>query len=199
MMGDLFPDAPRASVPHDPLDRHYTPQALADAIVQRLWRRGALGTDSHVVEPSAGGGAFVRAALRAGVASVTAIDVDPDAAGLALATLACPGADWLSLAPDVEADVVVGNPPFGGPPDYLGLQHALAAVSVARFAVALILPWSWLGTPTPRRMLGERPPSEVWPIGRRPWPRSVRETAVWVWEVGCEGPTAIGEPIEWGF
>jgi len=64
------------------LDAYYTPDALAAACVARC----GIGMYAGVVEPSVGGGAWVRA-LRAGVLGVhvTGIDIDPEAAGL----LAC--------------------------------------------------------------------------------------------------------------
>lgn len=190
--------APRPSVPHDELDRHYTPQALADAIVDRLVSRGHIGNGCHAIEPSAGGGAFVRALHRHRI-TVTAVDVDPEAVGLQIADLAFPG-DWPAYArvSHASADAVVGNVPFGGPPDYLGIQHALASLPVARSAVALILPWSWLGTPLPRRLLAGRMPCEVWPIAKRPWPRSVRETGVWFWDrMTPRTRTLVGDELVW--
>jgi 16S rRNA C1402 N4-methylase RsmH len=61
----------------DVLDRCYTPDVLAADVVDTLDLHG----DPTVVEPSAGGGAFVRAlrARLAGRGSVIAVDVDPGA------------------------------------------------------------------------------------------------------------------------
>jgi hypothetical protein len=191
----LFPDVV-ASVPHDHLDRHYTPQALADAVVLRL---ANVVRGSGVIEPSCGGGAFVRALHRAGAATVVGVDADPEAAGLRVADIASPTS--LELAAGLigwGAAAVVGNPPFGGPPDYLGLQHALIARRLAP-VVALILPWSWLGLPTAVGVLRGDLPDEVWPIHPRPWGDSLRESAVWVWRTspGGERLTTIGRPVEW--
>jgi hypothetical protein len=181
----------------------YAAQRVKDAIVDRLVSRGHVDSGGHAIEPSAGGGAFVRALHRHQI-TVTAVDVDPEATGLQIADLTFPG-DWPAYARAIvhdgsAADIIVGNPPFGGPPDYLGLQHALAALPVARSAVALILPWSWLGTPLPRRLLAGRMPCEVWPIAKRPWPRSVRETGVWFWDrmtPRAGRSTVVGDELVW--
>lgn len=96
-------------------DAYYTPDALALAITRAVSH--AIETPRLVVEPSVGGGAFVRAARAVwpGV-PVLGIDIDPDAPGLALCDEAIVG-DWLTapfsrgLAYCDDA-LVIGNPPF---------------------------------------------------------------------------------------
>lgn len=176
---------------HDPLDRFYTPQALADAVVDRL-SPAAL---SWVVEPSCGGGAFVRALQRRGCL-VLGCDLDPEADGLRRSDLAWAGA--LESFPGSAGPLAwaIGNPPFGSDPDYLGLQHARICLKHAP-SVALILPWSWLGLPPAMACLRDAPvPDEVWPIHPRPWGDHLRESAVWVWRERA-GSTRIGEPLFW--
>ena len=99
----------------------YTPAAVADRLVRWTapWRAQV------VCDPACGGGAFLLAAMRAGVAvdRLVGIDIDPVAAAVAEAAvcLAAGGrppriavADALVDPWPVEADVVVGNPPFLG-------------------------------------------------------------------------------------
>lgn len=90
------------------LDAYYTPDALASACVSVL-------TDvapEHVVEPSVGGGAFVRAVrARWPKAFVSGYDLDPEAKGAAL----CDdfyNTSWLTIAPTSKPDLIVGNPPY---------------------------------------------------------------------------------------
>src|SRR5690606_4160012 len=96
---------------------------------------------------------------------------------------------------------------------YLGAHHALAACFAAP-VVAFVLPAAWLmlagahdadvpASPGEdhRSPMGlwrayNHLPSEVWPIAGRAWP-NVRETAVYVWRFGDDGPPRIGLPLVW--
>src|SRR6478736_5920944 len=99
--------ADREPTPHDALGRYYTPQRLADLVVDALD-----ASPDVVVEPSVGGGAFARAIRRRWPsARLVGVDVDPAARGLALCDEAIVD-DWLSASSGMVADVVVGNPPF---------------------------------------------------------------------------------------
>lgn len=112
--------------------RYYTAGELAEAVVRDLYARGAIeswshdGDPIHVLEPSAGGGAFVRALrnLReeTGIPIVIwAMDVDPTAAAKEWIDPEAGDrfvvADFLRLEewpedwPD-RVDLVVGNPPY---------------------------------------------------------------------------------------
>jgi hypothetical protein len=159
----------------DPLDRFFTPDALAVAIVDRLARR--IPAPASILEPSAGGGAFVRACrARWPRAWLIARDIDPDAEGLALADDGAVG-DFLT-ADLPRVDLVIGNPPFTG-------DTAIAHVTRARElgdTVCFILPWGPLGgVERWREHASTRPPRWAWCITPRPWPSNVRETAAFVW------------------
>lgn len=126
-----------AAVDRDPLDRYYTPPAVAACVVAAFAPLLPLPLDeATALEPSAGGGAFVRALVAAG-ALVDALDVDPSAA--------CPGvrrSSFLASGPPgplAPYDLVAGNPPFA-----LADQFVAHALTVAP-SVAFLLPVSYLG------------------------------------------------------
>lgn len=117
----------------DPLDRYWTPDALAASIVAELGiPRGALCLEPHV-----GGGAFARALLAAGC-DVVVSDIDPDAPGLrvpeARASCCLDFRDFAFSVPGGGFDWVVGNPPFRG-----WESHVDAGLLTAR-CVAYLLP-----------------------------------------------------------
>lgn len=157
----------------DPLDRCYTPEALARAVVRAL----PIETPREVWEPSAGGGAFVRAIReRWPSARVLGVDVDPAAPARSLCN------DWITGSwPEVARElarpprVIVGNPPFGE-----ALEHVEAALRFDTF-VAFILPLAYLGVGAWQPLFAARPPARLRPITGRPWPARVRETAVYEW------------------
>jgi hypothetical protein len=116
----------------DHLDRYYTPDALADAIVRHVVVP-RVPMEPRVVEPSVGGGAFVRA-VRAHLrgAHVTGYDVDPHAAGLGLCDRRRV-ADWLTSTPDLRTFLVVGNPPYTD-----AEAHVFTALHTAPVVVMLL-------------------------------------------------------------
>lgn len=212
---DLYSVAPDRPTAHDPLGRYYTPLPLAAACVARLVEAHGLADCRRVAEPSAGGGAFVRALQALGL-EVVAVDADPEAEGLRLADRAVVG-DWLAVtdpsALGVGLDAVVGNPPFGGPnaksgrqpgqPAYIGAVHAAHACAMAPL-VAMVLPASW-ALMRPSAQHGEDPwsvwsrtrlPVAVYPIEGRPW-SVIREVALYVWDVRAWPITVIGREIAW--
>jgi len=136
------------------LDAYYTPDALAEALVAVL----PIEATDTVMEPHAGGGAFVRA-LRPRCARVLACDVNPDAEGLALADSAHRG-DFLSCG--ISGRWCVGNPPYRG--FELHLEHALSLSRHVAFLLRLAVMESagranlWRGWPLRRVwVLAERP------------------------------------------
>lgn len=124
-------------------DAFYTPPLLADFCVDVLTRPTYvstwLGRRSTVVEPSAGGGGFVEAALKR-TPYVHAIDIDPDAAGLRIARTS-EVADFLRWEPEAEVDWFVGNPPYGETDvnDGNAEAHIRRALSFARVGCAFLL------------------------------------------------------------
>lgn len=166
--------------PRDELERFYTPDRLAALCLERVQASRRWPTDqrrvARVVEPSCGGGAFVRAAReRWPFATVNGFDVDPEAVGLELADDG-QAVDFLEVEPG-ECDVVVGNPPFGP-----ALEHVRRALAWQPYAVAFILPLARLeGTKGWGAFLDEHPPEAVHPIAGRPWPDVVRGCGLWVW------------------
>jgi hypothetical protein len=159
----------------DPLDRCYTPQALADAIVHVL----DTAPPAFVLEPSVGGGAFVRAVRKrwGDGPHIDGIDIDPTADGLRLcdASIVGPAQDLAGADPTMKYDLIIGNPPFSE-----ALEH------VSRFVkrcprVVMILPLAYLGVQEWDELLTTRPPSRIYRIVGRPWPDRIRETAVYEW------------------
>jgi hypothetical protein len=170
----------------DPLDRHFTTQPCADLLVRWLISEYCAGDGAApmlVVEPSVGGGAFARA-IRPYLADggrILGYDIDPEAEGRAdVDEWRC--RSWLE-APDRElagVDLVVGNPPFSGD---VAIAHVARALGCGAQVVALVLPWAPLGGVAAWDELvdGEHRPVAAVPITPRPWPASVRETALYVW------------------
>lgn len=116
------------------LDRYYTPDDLARALVSTLH----IPSSALVLEPSVGGGAFVNAVRQVAGANIFAIDVDPAAPGLDNTTKRRFTAgrvfigDFLShqftvgdLAPYDGFDYIVGNPPFNDAEAHVRRARAL--------------------------------------------------------------------------
>lgn len=122
------------------LEQFFTPAALAD----RMVRLAGVRTGQHVLEPSAGGGALVRAAIAAG-AIVTAIEID-DALCADRAAEGPHGgvfvfnADFLAWSPasPQPIDVVLMNPPFSGGKDVAHVRHAWSLLREGGELVAIM-------------------------------------------------------------
>jgi hypothetical protein len=114
-------------MPRDPLDRYYTPDALAEACLrfnaERLWTRPA-----STLEPCAGGGAFGRAALRLWP-SVVVQGCDPDtAAAPGYPVDRCLVEDW--TPPPAEA--IFTNPHYANVYETVRVLRALQERTNAR-------------------------------------------------------------------
>lgn len=171
----------------DPLERHYTPGRLAERCVERLQCE-----PRRIVEPSIGGGAFARAMRdRWPGVSVWGVDLDADAAGMRWADWDIVGS-WPKVAANIPpADLVAGNPPFS-----VSHEHYRAACEAHPGAVvAFILPLAYLGGVAWSDLLAEHPLAEVHPIAGRPWPASIRETALYVRRPGWVGPAELHPAI----
>lgn len=183
----------------DPLDRHYTPDALADAIVDWV---AEFYAPEVAVEPCAGGGAFVRALRRRwpGVRLIGS-DVDPDAEGLALCDDVRLGDCRRLVYP--RGALVITNPPFTTQTDKaraLSFGCAQAAIKAgADGCTVLLLPASWIvGGPTFDWLrTPEWRPQIVRVVSGRVW-SGIREMAVYVWVLGQRGgPTVIAEALSY--
>lgn len=168
-MGDLLPTERR-----DHLDRDYTPDEVAAAFVR--WLR--IPAVARVLEPSVGGGAWVRA-LRGAGRVVIGADIDPGARGLAMVDIPLVG-DFAgemgqgNPSPLFAAgpfDLVLGNPPFG--PALAHLRRALALAPV----VAFVLRQTFI-QPTPKGVV--RNGVQV-SEPRRDFLRANPPWAVWYW------------------
>jgi len=142
-------------------DAYYTPPLLADCLVDLLYLpiwSAWLGRKSRVLEPSAGGGAFVRALRRRGT-PVHALDVDPTAPGLHEATTHAVG-DFLGW--QGEADWVVGNPPYSD-----AEAHVRHALSISP-RVAFLLRLAFLESAERLPLWSAHRPRRVYVLSERP-------------------------------
>lgn len=164
---------------HDTGDRYYTPDDLAWACCSAIVARCPSFAPTRVVEPSVGGGAFVRAIRRKWgrtLRTLEGYDIDPDAAGLRDVDIRWV-MPWEAPGSLIVPDLILGNPPFSGDTAIEHVRTARLCIGPAGI-VAFILPLSYLGVQRWDRLV-----SEAAGIGRivgRPWP-VVREVALYVW------------------
>lgn len=193
----------------DPLGRCYTPQTLADAVVDAIsldptWSGRLISTAfPRVVEPSVGGGSFARSVLRRWPsARLLGVDVDPSAEGLALCRRHVIG-DWvqvarywdrLDLARDEDygdTDLIVGNPPFGRAVGIdVTIAHVHACLDRAPLVV-LVLPLPYMCGSEFDVIWRRQRPAVVHRVRARPWPTRLREVAVFEWRRGWRGATIV--------
>lgn len=160
----------------DPLERVYTPPALAEYCVGLLPWEGV----HAVLEPSAGAGAFLDAVEPLLGYAPAAIDVDPEAPvvldGRArVVDFLMPG------SVDAGWDRVIGNPPFDD-----AEKHVTRALEVAR-EVAFLLPISRLDALERCAWWHAAPVRHVWLLAERVWPGS-RQIGFFWFERGWRGP-----------
>lgn len=86
-------------------DAFFTPDNVALACVEDFYNELPQYRNNEIVEPSAGGGAFLRAFEKLGL-SYEAYDLNPQADNIVQA-------DYLSTELDLTGKVVLGNPPYG--------------------------------------------------------------------------------------
>ena len=135
-------------------DQYYTPPTLADALMRRLIADGWVTPDCSVLEPSAGGGAFVTALQRHVSDDVIAIDIDaPD-------SICCDFLDWT-----MPADLVCGNPPFRDAERHV--RHALGLRNHGG-TVAFLLRLAFLEGKCRADFWNANPPSMVYVLRERP-------------------------------
>ncbi|KLJ02854.1 DNA methyltransferase [Luteimonas sp. FCS-9] len=92
------------------LGQHMTPDWAAAELVDRYF--ADLGADDHVLEPTCGRGAFLRAVPEH--VAATGVEIDPDLAAIARANTGRPVivGDFRMVDLRVQPTAVVGNPPF---------------------------------------------------------------------------------------
>lgn len=143
-----------------PLDAYYTPDDVARACVATI-RPEVYG--ATVLEPSAGGGAFVRALHAAGAGIVYASDINGDAAGLNEPASSLGALDFTTLTGPPRFDWIVGNPPFDA-----AEAHARRALALSTVGVAFLLRLAFLEGAKRRGFWREHPASVVYGLVSRP-------------------------------
>lgn len=195
-------------------DAYLTPDALALAIAAAV--RDAFGDFDAVIEPSAGAGAFVRAARatwrRAKIVAVEPFDAAsvPPLAGMVATPLHDAGADvvrrerwetarefWEGAG---ERTLTIGNPPFA-----LGEAHLRLALERSRpgDVVAMLFRASMLASTTRVRGLWRAwSPARVWHLAPRPsfTPDGASDSSEYVaiaWHLPCDPVGYVGGWLDW--
>jgi hypothetical protein len=154
----------RGSVDH--LERYYTPDDLAAFLVGLLPWDGV----QSVLEPHAGGGAFLRALRDLDGLQVKANDTDPHSWAVQHGGATC--CDLFSL--HTKADRVVGNPPFSN-----AEAHVERCLQLAD-EVAFLMPLDRLETAGRLAFWQRHPPRRIWVLAERVWSGS-RACAFYWW------------------
>jgi hypothetical protein len=194
----------KAVAERNALDFYSTPVNLAHEIVKRIAVEE--GTPGHVIEPSAGHGAFVGTFKEVWpYAKVTAIDIDPAKVDVLLGAGADTAveADWRRYAPMVgysaDRTYIIGNPPYRE-----AEEHIRAAIEWMRPRERLffLLRLNFLGSLSRIPFWKEHPAAWVAPIVPRPsftgGGTDGTEYAVFAWYGGgSHEPTELLPPIRW--
>jgi len=162
--------SPRVPFPRIEGDAYYTPDDVAAACVRAIAPRLLVGDPPLIIEPSVGGGAFIRATNAIGLDDTYAIDINGDAAGLGLATAYSVG-DFAALNIELPAcrTWVIGNPPYNH-----AQRHVERAMSLAMpergesGGVAFLLRLAMLEGKGRASFWQAYPPTEVHVLTRRP-------------------------------
>ena len=121
-------------------DGFFTPDTLAMTIVARA--TGDFGAHGPALEPSAGGGAFVRAmAQEPSIGHVTAVDLEPATDLRAAGAGTVHVGDFLDYHPERAFRLIAGNPPFRDAQRHV--EHALSLL-VNRGALVFLLRLAFL-------------------------------------------------------
>jgi hypothetical protein len=143
------------------LDRYYTPQPVADALVRHLPPLGRVG---YTLEGHAGDGAWIRALRTVCRLPVHGLDLDPGAAGLTAADESAVG-DFLEHDPALRPHAIVGNPPYRDAEAHV--RHAIDLVGDGG-VVAFLLRLAFLESLQRRPLWADHPPYKVVVLSRRP-------------------------------
>lgn len=203
--------------PRNEGDRYLTPDALARAITDAL--RDRLGiAPAGIVEPSAGGGSFVRACVATWPgAPLAAVEPSiPDDAGNT-PELAASGVQWFEgewesvRFASRYVDLIVGNPPYNLPGDGRGDAPTTAerhvTLALERLPegghVAFLLRLSFLsGGARTERLHSRGLLRALWPVTPRPsftgGGTDGSEYGVFVWRNGSRSTSVDVRPLVWG-
>lgn len=130
------------------LEQFFTPPEIAAKVIEAA----DFDLGGHVLEPSAGNGALIAAALAAGAEFITAVEIDPELAeGLAGELRERHGcgvwvADFLKWKPVAKAPIncVLMNPPFGQGADMAHVRRAFEFLAPDGRLVAIMSPhWTF--------------------------------------------------------
>lgn len=167
------------------LNAYHTPDRVARACLSTI---AAELAGASVLEPHAGAGAFVRAAVGVGAGIVYANDINPIAPGFvqAAARFAEP-VDFLATTFERRYDWVTGNPPFDEAEAHIRRAHA-----ACRVGVGFLLRLAILEGEKRRALWTQLPPSDIYTLVQRP-------AFLELYEDGTLGPlrkrTKIGELV----
>lgn len=178
-------------------DAYYTPPTLAAAIAARVAL--LVAAPAAVLEPSSGGGAFVRAARATWpTAKITAVDVFEGCRIFASPADAFVCSSFLEYGGG-PFDLIIGNPPYNEAEDHV--SHALALLKPGGL-LAFLLRGSFLGSEgRNRRIWASGLGAYVAPISPRPsftgGGTDSAEYCLFGWVKGSREPSRIGRPIFW--
>lgn len=180
-------------------DAYYTEDALTAAITARL-RTQLDRRPQLILEPSSGGGAFVRAAKATWPeANVYAVDKDEVARAPACVLATFTQADFLTWKTGILFfDLIVGNPPYSD-----AQNHVERALSLLRPGgmVAFLLRLSFLASDK-RVQLNTGPGRTLAPVVPRPsftgdGDTDMTEYGVFAWVKDGTEALPVGDPILW--
>jgi len=141
------------------LDAYYTPDGVASACLGAMLHR--VGASDTMLEPSVGGGAFVRALrFQRPFAPIHGCDLNPGAEGLAACDTSSVG-DFLDTS--ARYDWIIGNPPYAQ-----AEAHVRHAIRLANKGVGFLLRLAFLEGRGRRSFWSELPASELHVLSRRP-------------------------------
>ena len=181
-------------------DAYWTPSKAAEACTRALadlWTELGIARPDAILEPSVGGGAWVRAFRKVWGTQpkVYGADLDPHAPGLADHRLdqAWPGQDYLTWTDRPSVSLTAGNPP------YSDIQPWLDEPLTHSSWVAWLLRGTALGSKKRRDWYKAHPPRCVWVLSPRckwegPGARDETDTVdpyFIAWEAGYQGPTEL--------
>lgn len=179
-----------------PLDAYYTPPELALAIVRAI--APLCPEPQNILEPSSGGGAFVRALqLSFPKANLIAVDVDPKAQAHAHGVDFW-AKDFAKWDTPRRFDLIVGNPPFG-----VAATHVSRALELLQPGglLAFLLRVTFLGTED-RKDINAGPGRLLRPLVPRPSftedsATDPTEYALFCWRKDSAEPSLLGDPLVW--